>query len=170
MCLQLEQILHFVSARSLQTLPGTMTRLVVALSRRRVCCIIFLCAAAMTPSVRVRLVFAWRFLVHILRGLGGVAAGDPAPIYSISAVVSVFVGNKHAMPFVRVQAATHAKSDLHIYDHVRSTLRMQPLHRNTIPESAWRLLMDYAVCEPSFCCLVLPHFADDGRVMLCLKR
>ena len=55
------------------------------------------------------------------------------------------------------------------YDHVRYVLRMLPLHRKPLPQSAWRLLMAFGERDPAFCNFIIPHFAKSGRVFLCIS-
>ena len=41
------------------------------------------------------------------------------------------------------------------YDHVRYVLRMLPLHRKPLPQSAWRLLMAFGERDPAFCNFII---------------
>ncbi len=54
--------------------------------------------------------------------------------------------------------------------HVRKVLRLVPLHRRPLPLAAWRLLLRFGACEPSFSHFVIPHFARDDGVVLCVGR
>ena len=51
--------------------------------------------------------------------------------------------------------------------HVREVLGMAPLHARPLPISAWRLLMDFAAAERSFCHNIIPHFHETS-VFMCV--
>lgn len=59
--------------------------------------------------------------------------------------------------------------DSDVYDHARYVLRMLPLSRMPLPQSAWRLLMAFGERDPAFCNFIIPHFATSGRVLMCVS-
>ncbi len=54
--------------------------------------------------------------------------------------------------------------------HVRKVLRLVPLRRRPLPLAVWRLRLRFGACAPSFSHFVIPHFARDEGVVLCVGR
>ena len=54
--------------------------------------------------------------------------------------------------------------------HAESVLKLQPLHPEPLPLRAWRLLMAFCQADRAFCHLILPHFPDNGGVLMCISR
>ena len=53
--------------------------------------------------------------------------------------------------------------------HMHNILCLTPLHEIPLPYSAWRLLLDFAACEHSFCHNIIPHFVGTC-VFMCIPR
>jgi hypothetical protein len=51
--------------------------------------------------------------------------------------------------------------------HIQEVLGMVPLHSRPLPIAAWRLLMDFAAVEHSFCHNIIPYF-HNAFVVLCV--
>ena len=54
--------------------------------------------------------------------------------------------------------------------HVWQVFCLVPLRRCPLPLAVWRLLLRFGACEPSFSHFVIPHFARDEGVVLCVGR
>ena len=62
------------------------------------------------------------------------------------------------------------QQSLPAFHHSKCILRLQPLHSSHMPMSAWRLLMAYCERDYAFCNLIVPHFPDEGGVLMCISQ
>ena len=77
-----------------------------------------------------------------------------------------FCGHIQKGPDSIAQAKTEHPS-LH---HCRWILEFMPLHSPSLPLSAFRRILDFAVLERSFCHFILPVFTNDHLVVLCISK